>query len=73
VARDRRGWIRRAQELRDSAATALKAVDAKDPPKLLEAGDRIDTACENCHLRYWYPGQSRVLDEAVRRLRQGKP
>jgi hypothetical protein len=73
VSRDRRGWIRRAQELGRSAAMALKAVEAKDPDKLLQAGDRIDTACENCHLRYWYPGQSPLLDEAVRRLRQRKP
>ena len=22
---------------------------------LSEAGEAIDTACENCHLKYWYP------------------
>jgi hypothetical protein len=33
---------------------ALQAIEAKDKDKLLEAGDAIDRACENCHLKYWY-------------------
>jgi len=72
VARDRPRWISLAQGLRSAASVALKAANAKDTKGLLAAGDRIDTACENCHLRYWYPDQTRLLDEAVRLLRQQK-
>jgi len=34
---------------------ALKAIDAKNVMGLLDAGEGIDNACENCHLKYWYP------------------
>jgi hypothetical protein len=52
---DRRAWITLAHGLHDAATLALHAVDAKDPAKVLESGDVIDNACENCHQRYWYP------------------
>jgi hypothetical protein len=34
---------------------ALAAIDAKDPLALLDAGEQIDTACENCHQVFWFP------------------
>jgi hypothetical protein len=52
---DRPAWIRLAHGLHDAATLALHAIDAKDPAKVLESGDAIDKACENCHQRYWYP------------------
>lgn len=55
---DRRAWITLAHGLHDAATRALHAVDAKDPAKVLESGDVIDNACENCHQRYWYPHQA---------------
>jgi len=55
VARDRATWIKRAQELIDAGMQALRAANAKNADALLEAGDRIDAACEHCHLVYWYP------------------
>ena len=41
--------------LHDAAAQALAAVDAKDPARLMLAGEKLDQACESCHSVYWYP------------------
>ena len=59
VARDRATWIKRAQELIDAGMQALRAANAKNADALLEAGDRIDAACEHCHLVYWYPKEKK--------------
>ena len=34
---------------------ALAAIDARDAPRLFEAGTNLEEACEACHLVYWYP------------------
>ncbi len=26
----------------------------------MSAGESIDAACENCHLKYWYPNDTQV-------------
>ena len=52
---DRASWIVLAHGLHDAGMNALHAIDAKDPPALSEAGEGLDRACENCHLKYWYP------------------
>jgi len=52
---DRTTWVNNAHALNDAAMIALKAIDAKSASGLLDAGEGIDTACENCHLKYWYP------------------
>jgi hypothetical protein len=52
---DRTTWVTNAHALNDAAMIALKAIDAKNAAGLLDAGEGIDTACENCHLKYWYP------------------
>ncbi len=44
-----------AQVLRGLALQAVDAVDAKDAQKLFELGGAIDSACEACHLVFWYP------------------
>jgi hypothetical protein len=61
---DRPSFIRRARRLRDAAASAVKAVDAKDRDGLVRAIDGIDKACENCHLHYWYPNDKRAQEAA---------
>lgn len=53
---DRLAFITHARSLQDAAMLALKAIDARSKDALFAASERIDTACENCHLRYWYPG-----------------
>jgi len=55
ISRDRATWIKMANDLHDSIMPALKAIDAKDPKALTDAGAAIDKACEECHLKYWYP------------------
>jgi hypothetical protein len=62
---DRSSFIRRARRLQDAAAQAMTAVDAKDKTALFRAIDRIDKACENCHLHYWYPNDKRARQAAI--------
>jgi len=52
---DRTSWVKMAHDLHDSILPALKAIDAKDAMALSDAGAAIDKACEDCHLKYWYP------------------
>jgi len=44
-----------ASVLQQSSLSALRAIEARDADKLLEAGGDIDAACEQCHRRFWYP------------------
>ena len=55
INQDRKAFSGFAHALHDAGMTALKSIDAKDAEGLLDAGEKIDTACENCHLKYWYP------------------
>ena len=55
INQDRQAWITLAHGLHDAATQALHAAEARDPAKVLESGDAIDKACENCHQQYWYP------------------
>jgi hypothetical protein len=43
------------QALHAAAREAVVAIDAHDAKRLLDAGERVDAACEACHSRYWYP------------------
>ena len=46
-------WMKRSQELIDSASAALRAAEAKNVDELYRIGGVIDEACENCHKKYW--------------------
>ena len=52
---DRQAFVTLAHGLHDAGVEALKSIDEKNAQGLLDAGEKIDTACENCHLKYWYP------------------
>jgi hypothetical protein len=52
---DRASFVKFAHALHDAGVQALMAIDAKNVMGLSDAGETIDTACENCHLKYWYP------------------
>lgn len=52
-AKDGGEWMKRSQELVDTASAALRAADAKNVDQLLQVGGVIDEACENCHKKYW--------------------
>lgn len=55
LAEDRPAWDLFVEGLRQSGLTVLDAVDRRDVDALLVAGDGLDLACENCHIRFWYP------------------
>src|SRR5262249_59743191 len=57
INKDRVSWNKYAQGLHDATLAAFKAIEAKDAEELLNTGDGIDTACENCHKHYWYPDE----------------
>lgn len=59
IRRDRARWNKLARALIEAGVVALKAIDAKNPEGLLEAGDAIEMTCEQCHERYWYPEEKK--------------
>ena len=54
----------RALKLQDAAAAALQAIDRRDAKALFNAAGQLDKACENCHLYYWYPNDTRAQEAA---------
>jgi len=54
---DHVAFASRALALHDAAQAALKAIDEKNAQALSDVGGVIDEACEQCHTKYWYPGQ----------------
>jgi hypothetical protein len=52
---DRASFIKFAHGLHDAGMKALAAIDKKDADALSDSGETIDEACEQCHLKYWYP------------------
>jgi hypothetical protein len=57
IEQDRAAWNRLARALHDASADALKAIEARNVPALMDAGEKIDVACESCHVKYWYPNE----------------
>jgi hypothetical protein len=64
INKDRASWTKHAQALHDATMEVLKTIDAKDADALLNNSDKIDTACENCHLQYWYPNEKGAAEAA---------
>jgi hypothetical protein len=56
---DRASFVGAAMRLRDAGIMALKAIEQRNPQRLIEAGGDLDAACEACHLKYWYPHSPR--------------
>ena len=48
-AKDGGEWMKRSQELIDSATVALRAAEGQNVEQLLNVGGVIDESCENCH------------------------
>ena len=57
----RRLSYKHADELKTAALEAVKVAKARDFDGLFKAGDRVDKACEACHLEYWYPGDREAV------------
>jgi len=66
INKDRESFVKLAHALQEAGTVALAAIDAKNAEGLLDAGETIDTACENCHLKYWYP-----LNEQAEKAKTG--
>ena len=63
INQDRASWVKFAHGLHDAALESFKAIEKKDVEGLLNSGDGIDRACENCHLKYWYPNEAKNLQQ----------
>ena len=61
INQDRTSWNKLAAELYESVIPVLEAIEKKDPEGVLNTSDAIDRACENCHLKYWYPNEAKNL------------
>jgi hypothetical protein len=55
IDKNRDGWNVYVLQLQEAMKPALAAIDAKNAQALFDAGDRIDTTCENCHQVFWFP------------------
>jgi hypothetical protein len=53
--KDPETWKMFVKGLYDASIPALNAINKKDADALLNSGEALDVACENCHLHYWYP------------------
>jgi hypothetical protein len=54
---DRASWVKYTHGLYDATKLMLDAIDKKDADQMLDLGDQLDQACEDCHKHYWYPHQ----------------
>ncbi len=57
IAKNRAAFVAHAHVLHEAAMEALRAIDARKPDGISDAGGTIDAACEGCHLQFWYPNQ----------------
>jgi hypothetical protein len=55
IARDPKRFYAAAARLEHTAQDAADALGRRDLDGFLDAGARIDAACEACHAAYWYP------------------
>ena len=60
---NRSAWVQLAQGLHDAGLKVMSAIQAKSPEGLIDAGEKLDTACENCHSTFWYPNQPPLLKD----------
>ena len=59
VQRDRSGLTMHARELANQALAMESSAKARDSVKTLILAEELDGICESCHLRFWYPEQSK--------------
>jgi hypothetical protein len=67
VERDPVEWNARIETLRNASLAVLEIVRKKDVKALWDAGEILDTACENCHRSYWYPREDAEFYQNLRR------
>lgn len=57
IVTDRAAFVAFGHALHDVGASLVKAADDKDVQAIMSAGETLDSVCESCHLKFWYPGQ----------------
>jgi hypothetical protein len=67
IRRDPASWNKQADLLRTAATESLTIIKRRDAARLFDVGDKIDRACESCHLEYWYPGDKQLVLENQRK------
>jgi len=53
---DKGDWFKFARALSAAGQKTLDSIIAHDKEELFKNGSMMDTVCENCHLKYAYPG-----------------
>lgn len=61
-------WNARIEALRNVGLQVMEIVKNKDVNQLWDASDNLDTACENCHVNYWYPNEGKLFKKLDQRL-----
>ena len=59
VNQDRAAWGKKADALQAAAVKAMAAAKAHDKDGIMNVGEEIDNACEQCHIVYWYPDEKK--------------
>jgi hypothetical protein len=49
---DKGDWVKMTRAMMDQGQKAMKAAQAKDKDKIVEAGGDLNNTCDNCHARY---------------------
>lgn len=57
IEKERAAWVAYAHTLHAVAMQTAAAAEAHDADQIFDLGGAIDTACEACHLQFWYPNQ----------------
>lgn len=55
IEKDRALFLAFSAAMQGAAGGLVAAIDARNVEQYLGAGDSLQAACENCHLRFWYP------------------
>jgi hypothetical protein len=66
VRKDPVEWNARIEAMRNVALEVMEIVKKKDAQQLWGAGEDLDSACENCHKSYWYPGENAAFYKRLR-------
>src|SRR6516164_10362996 len=63
-------WNAKIEALRNVGLEVLEIVSKKKTDELWDAGENLDQACESCHLQYWYPGDTALLQRLDRKFQE---
>ena len=61
-------WNAKIEALRNVGLEVLEIAKTKKSADLWQAAYDLDQACESCHIQYWYPGDTALLQRVDRQL-----